>query len=337
MSDQINDSNNTESNTKHILKRVAKVAGIILLAILALVIIVGIIPVSKEGLASSPDPVASYDEAVQRFDAILAEEKSIVSDAADSQLMTYGEQTERVYVLVHGWTNSPRQFQELGELLYERGINVLIHRIPYHGLESHSVGELKNIEIEDLSAYGDETIDIATGLGEEVHVIGLSVGGEIASWIAQNRSDVERVMVVSPMFGMDHLPGFEDTFLMNLFLRVPNINILDPNEPVRDHVYRGQSTRGVAEAMMFGETVFTQAGNSGPAAGQIILVTNGNDTTVDNRHAEELVAIWENWGEAIVRYEFPKSLGFPHNSIDVSEPDTDTGVVYAKILELLSE
>lgn len=337
MSNQIESSNKEENKNKHILKRAAKIIGIILLAILALVIIIGIIPVSKDGLSSSPDPASGYDAAVQRFEDILAEEKGIVNDAADSQLMTHGEQTERVYVLVHGWTNSPRQFQELGELLYERGNNVLIHRIPQHGLKSNSVGELKNIEIEDLSAYADETIDIAAGLGEEVHVIGLSVGGEIASWVAQNRDDVERVMVVSPMFGMGHLPNFVDTFLMNLFLRVPNINILDPNEPVRDHVYRGESTRGVAEALRFGETVFTQAGNSGPAAGQIIVVTNGNDTTVDNRHTQELADTWEKSGVVIIRYEFPASLGFPHNSIDVSEPETDTDVVYNKILELLGE
>jgi alpha-beta hydrolase superfamily lysophospholipase len=337
MSDQINDSNDSESKSKHILKRAAKIIGIILLALLALVIIIGIIPVSKDGLSSSPDPAASYEEAVQRFDAILAEEKGIVNDAADSQLMTHGEQTERVYVLVHGWTNSPRQFKELGELLYERGNNVLIHRIPQHGLKSNSVGELKNIEIEDLSAYADETIDIAAGLGEEVHVIGLSVGGEIVSWVAQNRDDVERVMVISPMFGLGHLPSFVDTFLTNLFLRLPNINILDPNEPVRDHVYSGESTRGVAEALRFGETVFTQAESSGTATVQIIVVTNGNDTTVDNRHTQELADIWENSGVVIVRYEFPASLGFPHNSIDVSEPETDTDVVYKKILELLGE
>jgi alpha-beta hydrolase superfamily lysophospholipase len=324
-------------NTKHSLKRAAKIIGIILLALVALVIIIGLIPVSKDGLSSSPDPATSYDDAIQRFDAILAEEKGIVNDAADSQLLTHGEQAERVYVLVHGWTNSPRQFQELGELLYERGNNVLIHRIPHHGLKSNSVGELKNVEIEDLSAYADETIDIAAGLGEEVHVIGLSVGGEIVSWVAQNREDVERVMVVSPMFGMGHLPSFVDTFLTNLFLRLPNINILDPSEPVRDHVYRGESTRGVAEALLFGETVFTQAKSSGPAAVQIIVVTNGNDTTVDNRHTQELADLWENSGVVIVRYEFPASLGFPHNSIDVSEPDTDTDVVYAKILELLGE
>ena len=64
---------------------------------------------------------------------------------------------------------------------------------------------------------------------------------------------------------------------------------------------------------------------------------HGNDTTVDNQHTQELADIWENWGEVIVRYEFPKSLGFPHNSIDVSEPDTDIDVVYSKILELLGE
>jgi hypothetical protein len=28
--------------------------------------------------------------------------------------MTHGEKTDKAYVLIHGWTNSPRQFVEFG-------------------------------------------------------------------------------------------------------------------------------------------------------------------------------------------------------------------------------
>ena len=139
------------------------------------------------------------------------------------------------------------------------------------------------------------------------------------------------------MFGLDHLPAFVDTFLMNLFVRVPNINLIDPEEPYREHVYRGQSTRGVVQAMRFGESVFEQARSSGPAVSNILVVTNDNDSTVDNSHTEDLADIWEKSGAAIVRYVFPAALGLPHNSIDVSEPGTDTDLVYAQILELLGE
>jgi len=46
-------------------------------------------------------------------------------------------------VLIHGTTNSPRQWEELGGALHALGHNVLILRMPHHGLESRSVGELK--------------------------------------------------------------------------------------------------------------------------------------------------------------------------------------------------
>jgi len=294
------------------------------------------IPVSKAGLGSSPNPASSYDEAVQRFEKIGEEESNSVTEVSRSRLMTHGEKTDQVYVLIHVWTNSPRQFVELGELLYERGHNVLILRLPYHGLKSHTVGELANVNLEDMRAYGDATIDIAQGLGDEVTVIGLSVGGAEASWIAQNRGDVQRVMTIASMFGLDHLPAFLDTFLMNLFLRVPNVNLISPSEPVREHVYRGQSTRGVAQVMHFGETVFAQARTTSPGVSQIIVLTNANDSTIDNRQIHELVDIWEQSGAGIVTYEFDASLGMPHDVIDVTS-NSKSDLVYAKIIELLGE
>ena len=320
-----------------LLKKILKWLGIILLVLLAIILVLGLIPVSTGPVKSNPDPAGSYEEAMQRFDAVEAGEEGILmSPLSASQLLTHGEKTDKAYILIHGWTNSPHQWMPFAQLLFDRGHNVLILRIPYHGLESHDVAELAQVTPEELGQYADDAVDLASGLGEEINVVGLSVGGEIAAWIAQNRDDVNVVMPISPLFGLGHVPAALDYFLINLASRVPNINLTDPEEPVREHVYRGESSKGVAEALRFGKTVFGQAEESAPAVTEIVVVTNDNDTTVDNRKTDELASIWDDSGAAIVRYAFPKEFGFPHNSIDpTSNPDTD--IVYAKLLELLGE
>ncbi len=173
-----NDSPNKASGTaRALLKRSAKLLGLLVLATLAVVLVIGLIPMPLAGFESAPDPAQDYQEALRRFDEVLADEESIVNEASGSHLMTHGDKTERVYVLIHGTTNSPLQFVELGEILYARGHNVLILRMPYHGLNSHRVSELKSLKAEDLRDYADDTIDIAVGLGDEIDVAGISGGG----------------------------------------------------------------------------------------------------------------------------------------------------------------
>ncbi len=319
------------------LKKILKVAGIVLLVLLGIILLLGLIPVSVPDLPSSPDPVADYDEAIQRFEtAVAAEDGILMSPKSASVLMTHGEKTDKVYVLVHGWTNSPFQWVDFGQLLYDQGYNVLIMRIPYHGLASRDVGELRHATPEVMRDYADDVVDIAAGLGEEVDVVGLSVGGSIASWIAQNRSDVTRVMSIAPMYGIGTLPRFVDYFLLNFATRAPNFNPTSPSEPQREHVYRGQSSKGVANAMLFGKTLLAQAVAEKKAASSVIVITNDNDTTVNNQRTDDLTALWQANGSEPVTFVFPKEDGYPHNIIDrTSNPNAD--VVYAKILELLGE
>ena len=318
-------------------KNVFKIVGIGVLVLLGIVLLVAVIPVSVPDLPSSPNPAASYDEAVARFEtAVTAEEGLLMSPKSGSVLLTHGQPAEKVYVLIHGWTNSPFQWVDFGQMLYDQGYNVLILRIPYHGLTSGKVGELSQATPEVMRDYADDVVDIAAGLGDEVDVVGLSVGGSIASWIAQNRPDVTRVMSISPMYGIGRLPDFMNYLLLNFASRAPNFNPTDPSEPQREHVYRGQSSRGVANAMLFGKALFEQAAEEGPAVTQIIVITNDNDTTVNNNLTDDLTALWQNDGVEPLVHVFPLEYGYPHNSIDrTSNPQADA--VYATLLELLGE
>jgi carboxylesterase len=319
------------------MKKVLKIIGIVLLALLVIILLLGIIPVPIKEQVSSPDPVTSYDEAIQRFEAIRADEEGILmSEKTESVLMTHGEKTDKVYVLVHGLTNSPWQWIPFGEMLYDMGYNVLILRMPGHGLASGSVGELQAMTPEILREFGDENVDIATGLGDEIHVVGLSVGATVSDWIAQNRPDVTRVMSIAAMHGLDGLPHFLNIFAMNLAIRLPNFNPTSPSEPQRDYVYRGQSTRGVGNAMLFGQSVSKQAVDEPPVVNDIIVVTNANDTTISNKEIKALADKWEAQDGNIVRYEFSKELGYPHPLTDIgSNPDAFD--VYPVLLDLLGE
>lgn len=318
-------------------KRIISWAAIVVVAILALILVLGMIPVSTDDLGSNPDPAASYDEAIRQFEAIQQAEAPIVNDASSSLLMTHGDQTEQVYVLIHGTTNSPRQWEELGNTLYDQGHNVVILRMPHHGLQSHSVSELRALRAEELRDYADEAIDMANGLGDQITVIGISGGGAVTTWIAQHRTDVDRVLALSPFYGVPEVPPFLNTFLMNLASRVPNVTLQNPDEPQRDWVYRGEATRGVAAFMRLGRNVFVAAENEAPAINEVYFVTTSVDDTADNDYTAELMGVWAEAGADISSFDFDASYDIPHNSVDPAAEPKKKSLVYAKILEMLGE
>lgn len=337
MNTDVNNSDQGVKKSGSTLKRVLKGLALFVLPILGIILLIGLIPVSTDELDSSPNPAGNYAEAVQRFEAIQQEEAPIVNDASGSLLMAHGDKSEKAYVLIHGTTNSPRQWEELGNSLYERGYNVLILRMPHHGLKSHDVSELKALKAEELRDYADGAVDIAAGLGDEIIVVGISGGGAVTSWIAQHRPEVDEVLPLSPFFGVPEVPPFLNTFLMNLASRVPNVTLQNAAEPQREWVYRGEATRGVAEFMRLGRNVLRAAESDIPAVSPVYFVTTAVDDTADNDYTVELAKKWSEAGAEVESFEFESSFDIPHNSIDPAADAQKKAVVYAKILELLGE
>ena len=87
-------------------------------------------------------------------------------------------------MLIHGLGNAPKEFAELAQLLHEQGDNVLV-------LHAVSRSQRVDMALDALTPHGarlcDEIVDLAHGLGNNVTVIGISGGGTVAAWIAQNR------------------------------------------------------------------------------------------------------------------------------------------------------
>ena len=58
----------------------------------------------------------------------------------------------------------------------------------------------------DVGIAESAAVDIAAGLGDEVRVLGLSMDGVVAAWTAQERSDVDRVVAISPALTIPFVP-----------------------------------------------------------------------------------------------------------------------------------
>ncbi len=305
------------------------------LAIIGLILLpIGIVPISTTGLTSRPNPAASYDEALARLAQIEAEEDALpLLPECRTRLMTHGAQTEKVIVFYHGLTNCPRQFVELGEQFFDLGYNVLIARFPYHVNEGRSPSDLSALTAEKYRDLADASIDIARGLGRRIVVLGLSAGGTLASWVFQNRGDVERVVTVAPFFGIGVIPVWLNLFAVNLLPRIPPIAITAP-VPLR-HAIRGNNTRGLSETMRLGLAAARQAESGPPAARSIVLVTNTNDLSVDNDMARSLLPLWQKHGAQTETFEFPKSLGLRHDLIDVQQSRQRDDIVYPVLIDLM--
>lgn len=306
-----------------------------MLGLLAILLLIALYPVSTADLTSNPDPATTYEEAARRVQAIITDESGKVCDICGTRFYTHGGRTAKAVVLVHGLTNSPRQFEELGQMLFNDGYNVLIPRMPYHGLQTHTVSELGNTTAAGLSRFADETADIAVGLGDEVTVTGLSGGGTIAGWITQNRSDIDKSVLIAPLYGLADVPPFVSKMAGNLFSRLPDYDFSSSSEPPRDSVYLGWSTCGIAEYLILSRTARPNSDDSPAEVRNITEVTNGNDHTVNNGMSNTVVDAWEGTGATITRYEFDQSLGLPHDYIDITAIGDKSAWIYPILVNLI--
>lgn len=247
---------------------------------------------------------------------------------------------ETAVVLFHGLTNCPRQFEQLGELLYAEGYNVLIPRVPFHGHADTLTTALQGLTASQLANLTDEAIDIAQGLGERVVVMGLSMGGVLTGWVTQFRADVAASILLSPAFGVGVFPPKQTRPLTNLSRLLPNRFMWwDPeNEasgPGPAHAYPRFSTRALAEVMHLGFFVQDQAKKRLPAVHNITIVHNPNDEAISHPLVDQVKALWQQPEVNVQTYDFDATLELGHDFIEPEDATQNIAAVYPILVELV--
>ena len=296
---------------------------------------------AHESLQSHPNPAPDYAAAVSRFLEIQKFEGPELDPVCRSILLTHGIRTQRAIVFFHGYTNCPQQFRELGQIFFAMGDNVLIPRLPRHGMADRKVENLSPLTAEELRDCADTSLDIASGLGQKVYVVGLSAGGTLTAWVAQNRSAVARVVLIAPALGLTRRPGTRLQKAMALLLPLlPDIRTdtfsVDPYAP--SHTYPGFSSRALAQLLRVSVATFAGAFDQAPRVQDVALITSKSDESVSDYVAWRLIALWRTKGLfKFTAVDFPKAMNIEHDMIDPSQKNEQTQIVYPLLINLLND
>lgn len=182
------------------------------------------------GAAAIASPAAdAYAGARDGIRAIIAREDAdahLIKEALP-RLYEHGARADLAVVLLHGFTNVPQQFDALARRLYARGCNVYVPRLPRHGNADR----------------------LTQGLGRSVAVLGLSLGGTMALWMAQNLP-LDLALAVAPFVTPVNISRAKGLAAARLASVVPDIyfwwdkNVKEKSRPV--YAYPGYPSHGMA-------------------------------------------------------------------------------------------
>ena len=290
---------------------------------------------------SRPSPAATFDEALAKFENLRRDESSRpLRPEGASRLFHHGQKTGRVFVLLHGLTNCPEQFVPLAKTLHAKDANVVLPRARLAGFADRLNNDQGHQTAQDLIDQAAVGLDIAAGLGDRITLIGLSGSAVAAGWMAQNRDGIDDVMLIAPFFGMYGVnPSVIDATAATLS-KLPNFYqwwdaSKKENLPGPLYAYPRFGTHCMADTIQLSRDVRTNLNSKTLLAKRLIFLTTATDRGANNQLTNEIAAqLKTREGEKVITYEFPESLGIPHDMIDPAQPGANTDLSYSKILEL---
>ena len=194
---------------------------------------------------------------------------------------------------------------------------------------------------QDLIRYAQYGVDLAQGLGRKVTVVGLSISGISAAWLAQNREDIDEVFLLAPLFGPAVVPDpLTPTFAAALMRLPSKMMWWDPrvreNLPGPPYNYPRFPTRALGEALRLGLQTAQQ--DRALRVNRLGVILTENDKAVNNARTRRLVEQWRvaSTDTDFFIYEFPASENIPHDFIDPLQPEARTDKVNALLVEWLT-
>lgn len=299
-------------------------------------------PLFVSNLVATPAPVTDYNASVAAIRARIADElaDSSLNPNCASRLFTPGRRAERVVVFFHGFTNCPAQFVPLAERLAARGYAVYIPRLPRHGYADRLTDNLAGLTANELVSFTGQSIDLAQGLGAEVIVAGLSAGGTLAAWAAQQRDDVAQAVLIAPLFHIVGLPPFSIRPAASTILATPNFYMWWDNEAREraigpPYAYPRYPVHAVGALLRLSFAVQDNATREPPAVRNILLVNNDADGAISNGATAAFGELWARNGASVRSYTFPAELNLDHDVIDPNHPKQRIDLVYPVLIGLI--
>lgn len=304
-------------------------------------------PILDRPLATGGRPAGSYEEAIARASSLTAADGSEINPVCRSRVISHGQRTERSVVLLHGYTNCPQQFDTIAQAYADAGYSVVVPRLPGHGASDRLTKALSDVQPDDLVRTADLAADIAAGLGDEVTVVGLSGGGTLAAWLATERDDVNRAVLIAPLVIPKVLPESTVAPLARFSRLATDIYLWwDSKKEERlagpPYAYPRYSVRSLGAFLTIGRAAQTTDPRRDTPLDRLVVITNENDGAVSNvgvsaveRRLERLLRLNQHSVDRF-DYVFPESAGYKHDLVDPNgENADDIDAIYRSLRLLL--
>jgi len=223
----------------------------------------------------------SYDEAKTRLAKLQTLDDDSIRSECKTTLLDHGNTTSKVFVLYHGFTSCPKQYDQFAQILYDKGYNVLIPRLKYHGYFDLTTRDQAKITPTDFMDLTQESVGIATGLGQKVEVVGLSGGGVMALWAGLNLPNIDQVVAISPIIQPLFFKDYPQNVVTQGLRALPD-NYIFWDEKLKEkaefapYAYKGFSTKALGQLMTLGYNVKQQSKQITKHQTKFVLISSGS-------------------------------------------------------------
>ena len=249
-----------------------------------------------------------------------------------SRFFLHPTPTDKVILFFHGFTAVPQQFVPIGEAFFQAGYNVLIPRLPGHGLagnwDKKNPPPLPQNRV-TYQEFGLEWLDRARFFGEKIVVGGLSGGSTLAAWLTLECPDkIDSGLIFAPYLSNTNK-------LVDLVVRLFNFYFEWKTPPgAVNYGYEGFYMPALRLFLDMGDEVLARA-KSIPAA-PMLIVSSECDRAVGRREPQKLFKVAVKLQPKCRYINFEKALNIPHNMMTKEEGNESQDLVISLALDYVA-
>ncbi|MDD5773705.1 MAG: alpha/beta fold hydrolase [bacterium] len=191
-------------------------------------------------------------------------------------LLIHEKKTKVSFLLIHGFTASPWEMRDLGQYLHGKGFNVYGMLLDGHGTKEE---DLLNTKWEDWSQSVEDAYELTKLIGDEVIVVGLSTGGDLALHLAAGKPEVSGVVsLASAIFFQDwkiNFSGIGKYFMKYNFRPLPPV--------LKHYYYENRAVSAIYEVYKLSGVVKKELKN---ISQPVLIIQSKNDGTIKPESSE---------------------------------------------------
>jgi carboxylesterase len=225
-------------------------------------------------------------------------------------------------LVLHGFTGNPGSMRSIAERCANAGYSVELPRLPGHGT---TVEDMITTTWADWSKTAEEAYDVLSARCDKVAVLGLSMGGGLAAYVAEVRPSVAGCVLINPLVKppvaelLDGLAQLLDAGLETIESIGSDIK--------KEGGYEGSyDATPLAPAKTLFEGIATVQANLSNITAPILLLSSREDHVVTP----------DNGDEVVEKVAGPVERVWLENSFHVATMDNDQELVESLAIDFLA-